>query len=936
MAEPEDPSSNPTELSASQGGSPSRPVEKLNDLAIEALLGAARPGGQHASNIGAWQLPSPEELQSDFPQFEIAGVLGRGGMGAVYKGWQKSLDRFVAIKILPPEVQDLDPHFAERFKHEAKAMAHLSHPAICLVFDAGETPGGLLYFVMECIENGDLGQKIAVQGRLSPAEAIAIAGTICDALQFAHESGIVHRDIKPSNILLNAHGQWKVADFGLAKLVGQATNELTLSDTAMGSPAFASPEALTDGASVDHRADIYAVGVMLHQMLTGSIPRGAFEMPSQIVPGLDPSFDAIVAKAMQPDRERRYASALEMRRDLDRLVAGVFSPAPSAAAASRASPSSSTSGAPPRRASRLAALAAGLVILVGGGWWTTHRPGSGTLPRAAESKLDATTKEHPFVNSLGMQFVPVPITGGPSGGQRGSPENTSQPLVPGATTSVLFSVWETRVQDYEVFAAETKREWPKRNFEQGPTHPAVMVSWDDAQAFCAWLTQREHQTGRLGSTERYRLPTDHEWSCAVGIGDREDAAKRPEEKSEKIADVFPWGATWPPPLGTGNYAGEEFQPALESGKYSYIKGVLTGYRDGYVETAPVGSFAASSLGLMDLSGNAWEWCEDWFNAAEVDRVLRGSSWLDRDRRRLLSSHRFHYSPGAHIHNFGFRCVLASSAQAISNSPAPPVSPSTPATATKDAPFVNTLGMKFVPVPVTGGPTDGQRVLFSVWETRVRDYEGFAAETRREWPKPDFPQDPTHPAVNVSWDDAQAFGVWLTERDRKAGRLGARQRYRLPTDHEWSCAVGIGDREDPARPPEEKSEELIDVFPWGVAWPPPRGAGNYSGDEAAGHETWKGQSIMAGYRDDFPETAPVGSFTANRLGIHDLGGNAWEWCEDLFKPPQTHRVMRGGSFNNGGRGGLYASKRDHHTPDDRKSNYGFRVVLAPVSPTAAPD
>ncbi len=728
-----------------------------------------------------------------------------------------------------------------------------------------------------------------------------------------------------------------MADFGLAKLVGQANNELTLSDTAMGSPAFASPEALTDGASVDHRADIYAVGVMLYQMLTGSIPRGAFEMPSQIVPGLDPRLDAIVAKAMQPDRERRYASALEMRRDLDQVVAGAFSQAPTAAAGSPATLSSSTSGTRHGRAYRLAALAAGLVVLMGGGWWMMHGPRSGTLPRAAESQLDATTKERPFVNSLGMQFVPVPIVGGPNGGQR-----------------LLFSVWETRVQDYEVFAKETQREWPKRNFEEGPTHPAVMVSWDDAQAFCAWLTEREHKAGRLRPTERYRLPTDHEWSCAVGLGDRESAAQRPNEKDGKIADVFPWGATWPPPVGAGNYAGEEFQPALESGNYSYIKGVLTGYRDGYVETAPVGSFTASSLGLLDLSGNAWEWCEDWFNATETDRVLRGASWLDRDRRRLLSSHRFHYSPDSHIHNFGFRCVLASSAPAISKSPAPPVSSSsTPATATKDAPFVNTLGMKFVPVPVTGGPTGGQRgspektgqplvpgattsVLFSVWDTRVQDYEVFARETAREWPKADFEQGPTHPAVNVSWDDAKAFCAWLTERERKSGRLGSAQRYRLPTDHEWSCAVGIGDREDPARSPEEKSEELIDLFPWGEAWPPPRGAGNYSGDEAAGHETWKGQSILAGYRDGFPETAPVGSFMANRLGIHDLGGNAWEWCEDPFNSPEANRVMRGASFNNGGRGGLYSAKRDRHTPDDRKSNYGFRVVLAPVPPTAAQD
>ena len=148
------------------------------------------------------------------------------------------------------------------------------------------------------------------------------------------------------------------------------------------------------------------------------------------------------------------------------------------------------------------------------------------------------------------------------------------------------------------------------------------------------------------------------------------------------------------------------------------------------------------------------------------------------------------------------------------------------------PWVNSLGMKFVPVPITGGPTDGKRVLFSIWETRVQDYEVFASETKREWPNSASVRDATHPAVNVSWEDATAFCAWLTERERKVGRLGANEVYRLPSDHEWSCAVGVGAEEDATKTPSEKNARIGNVYPWGAVWPPPAGAGNFRGEECA--------------------------------------------------------------------------------------------------------
>jgi hypothetical protein len=272
----------------------------------------------------------------------------------------------------------------------------------------------------------------------------------------------------------------------------------------------------------------------------------------------------------------------------------------------------------------------------------------GTAPGSQASHLTPTpsggtpdflsaTKDAPFVNGLGMKFVPVPITGGPTGGQR-----------------ILFSIWETRVQDYEAFVQETKHKWTPWGGASVPTHPAVNASWDDAQAFCAWLTERERKAGKLSATERYRLPSDHEWSCAVGIGDREDAAILPEEKSQKLPNTFPWGTQWPPPEGVGNFCDER-------AKAEHVRddtGYLDGYADGYAMLAPVGSFPANAVGLFDLAGNVSEWCEDFAGKARSDRVCRSSAWLSAIQTHLLSSKRHNHPPSHASFSIGFRVVLA--------------------------------------------------------------------------------------------------------------------------------------------------------------------------------------------------------------------------------------------------------------------------------------
>jgi serine/threonine protein kinase len=267
-----------------------------------------------------WQPPTPQDLSNMLQQYEVDMVLGRGGMGAVYKGTHKTLDRVVAIKILPPEMDDLDTSYAERFKNEARAMARLTHPNIVSVYDFGETATGLLYFVMEYIEGLDVQRMLREQGHLQSEHVKNIIDQVCDALDYAHEKKIIHRDIKPANIMVGYDGKVKVADFGLAKINQGSEVALTGNNTLLGTLHYMAPESLMLGTTVDHRADIYAMGVMLYQMLTGKLPQGMFEMPSKKVPGLDPKFDVIVANALREDRDQRYQTVAQMRSDFEEVM----------------------------------------------------------------------------------------------------------------------------------------------------------------------------------------------------------------------------------------------------------------------------------------------------------------------------------------------------------------------------------------------------------------------------------------------------------------------------------------------------------------------------------------------------------------------------------------------------------------------------------------
>ena len=266
-----------------------------------------------ADRLRAWLPPEPEEIAALFPQFEILEIIGRGGMGAVYRARQPSLDRDVAIKLLPPEAA-ADPAFAARFANEARILAQLQHPHIVAVHETGRTTAGHLFIVMEFVSGCDLAQLLA-QGPLPTARALGIARAVCEALEFAHQHGVVHRDIKPANVLIAEDGAVKVADFGVARVRAETDEtRLTFTGLALGTPDYMAPEQ-RQGGEVDGRADLFSLGVMLYEMLTGELPRGAWQPPSHKSP-TNAHLDAVVEKAMQADPARRPRNATELRASL--------------------------------------------------------------------------------------------------------------------------------------------------------------------------------------------------------------------------------------------------------------------------------------------------------------------------------------------------------------------------------------------------------------------------------------------------------------------------------------------------------------------------------------------------------------------------------------------------------------------------------------------
>ncbi len=262
---------------------------------------------------------TPEKKQIRIGNYLVTGKIGQGGIAEIFRARQESLDRDVAIKILFPDLTS-DPEIVRRFEREAIVVGKLNHPNIVHIIDRG-TAGGRYYFVMEYVDGTNL-KEVINSDKVGLRTKLDVLVCVCKALDYAHKNGVIHRDIKPANVLIDRQGNALVADFGIAQIVGTPESEATSTDVVMGTFAYMSPEQKVSSTNVDHTTDIYAVGVMLYEVLTGRKPMGRFKMPSEINRNLDARFDDIILKCLSQEPKDRYQSAVQLKDAILEVIGG--------------------------------------------------------------------------------------------------------------------------------------------------------------------------------------------------------------------------------------------------------------------------------------------------------------------------------------------------------------------------------------------------------------------------------------------------------------------------------------------------------------------------------------------------------------------------------------------------------------------------------------
>lgn len=563
--------------------------------------------------------PPEPPSQMEEPAIEgwkIVRLLAMGGMGELWlaRSLEEAGGDLAAIK-LPSPGRVESPQLVERFETESEILASLDHPNILQVVDAGTADDGRLFIATEYVEGCDL-RRLLRGERLLRERALIIFDKVCAAVSYAHEEGIVHRDLKPGNVLVAADDTVKVADFGLARQLGDLSSERKTSQgDGLGTPYYLAPESMRAAVAADERADVYGLGVMLYELLSGAVPQGAFT-PLSERSGLSKAWDPIINAALHDDPEKRLESVEKLRVSVAQLW-------------------EREQRQDVHRQRRKQVVTGSVLVLAGmlaAGAFYLFRLSHPDFPPATEASVAS-----PWVNSVGMQMVPVPEyqtliattettleefskfhrfdSSRAPDWRAGEPGKASAP----GTVIMNAGGWELN-SDASPLAP---------GYPVTPLHPITGITSTDAWAFCTWLTLKERAEGRITEAQRYRLPTFREWLRAAHTGD----------------------------ASVGNFAGQEAQ-GLEDWPASWV---THPGEDPYPHAAPVDALPPNANGIRGGIGNVSEWvlfASMLEGGAEVRAQFTGRSWSmlpyrEGVRPRPIAARR----PGFRRADIGFRVVL---------------------------------------------------------------------------------------------------------------------------------------------------------------------------------------------------------------------------------------------------------------------------------------
>ena len=551
--------------------------------------------------------------QPEISGWKIDELIAVGGMGEIWLG--KCGEIKAAIKVPSAKLAG-DRPVLDRFEMEADILSGLKHPHVLEVVDIGETRDGRLFIATEYIEGSDLRRLLRAE-KIGLERALDIFGKVSSAIEYAHGENVIHRDIKPTNILVAADGTVKVADFGLAKKQGVDSSLMrTSGGDGLGTPYYVAPESLRNAASADERADVYALGVLLYEMISGKVPLGAYASLSRVA-GLSKGWDTLIRRALQEDPDDRFSSVGELRRS----VAGLWNKHQNRS-----------------RAKRWQKLGVG-VLLVGlavfFGMWLERSEGvAKEKPMVYRSPLTATVDD-PWQNSLGMELIPLPDNFSPQVLMSRTETSLGQYQVFREDEVLMIPEWRIdedtglRSRPVKIFGLNERGWWgtdaslENLGFPHGEDDPVGGLAATDCGFFCAWLTIRERSEGRIGARDYYRLPTFSEWKKAAESSRLEEA----------------------------NFAREESQTEIWPKNFNSWSG-----RDDFPYMAPVSGGTPNRDGFYHLYGNVYEWVIRSEDAKDKAGRM-GGSWSSKPMMSAMPQHRGVNGFRVRQGDNGFRVVL---------------------------------------------------------------------------------------------------------------------------------------------------------------------------------------------------------------------------------------------------------------------------------------